>query len=136
MDNAIINMNLTPREALIIENIRDMASQETSTATQHKTQVQIGQELMDKYMAMDDYDFIHKYAEAVGDDTILAVLQDTMTAHEKWDAIWYQTDEDVINDLFGAYVSFEDRRQMFLDSQDREQLCVQLVNALHPSCNF
>ena len=36
MDNAIINMNLTPREALIIENIRDMASQETSTATQHK----------------------------------------------------------------------------------------------------
>ena len=70
MDNAIINMNLTPREALIIENIRDMASQETSTATQHKTEAQIKEELMEKYMNMNEVDFMNEYVEAVGADVI------------------------------------------------------------------
>ena len=122
-------MNLTEKERNVINAMRGESNGIDNDTTGRE-------KIIDRYMKMDDYDFIHQYAEAVGDDTILAVLQDTMTAHEKWDAIWYQTDEDVINDLFGAYVSFEDRRQMFLDSQDREQLCVQLVNKLHPSCNF
>jgi hypothetical protein len=133
MDNAIINMKLTPQEAVLIENIRASATLfggtgNTSTATQHKTEVQIGQELMDKYMAMDDYDFIHEYAEVVGDDTILAVLQDTLGTARKWEVIFDSIDEDVIDELFEAYVSFEDRRQLFLDSQDREELAVQLVD--------
>jgi hypothetical protein len=93
-----------------------------------QTDEQIGDELMEKYMDMDDNEFIDHYAEAIGDDTILAVLQDTMGAHEKWDTIWDAIDEDVIDELFENYVSEVTRRQLFLESQDRFELCSQLVD--------
>lgn len=126
MPNATINMELTPREALIIETIRSIASQNDEV----KTDVQRGDELMKKYMDMDDNEFIDHYAEAVGDDVILSVLQDTMSAPEKWEAIWVAIDEDVIDELFEAYVSVDAKRELFLDTQDREELCVQLVDLI------
>jgi hypothetical protein len=124
MPNATINMELTPREALIIETIRSIASYNDVV----KTDVQKGDELMEKYMNMDDNEFIDKYAEAVGDDVILAVLQETIGTANKWGIIFDSIDEDVIDELFEAYVSNDTRRELFLETQDREELCVQLVD--------
>jgi hypothetical protein len=117
-------MELTPREALIIETIRSIASYNDVV----KTDVQKGDELMEKYMNMDDNEFIDKYAEAVGDDVILAVLQETIGTANKWGIIFDSIDEDVIDELFEAYVSNDTRRELFLETQDREELCVQLVD--------
>jgi hypothetical protein len=117
-------MELTPREALIIETIRSIASYNDVV----KTDVQKGDELMQKYMNMDDNEFIDKYAEAVGDDVILAVLQETIGTSQKWGIIFDSIDEDVIDELFEAYVSNDTRRELFLETQDREELCVQLVD--------
>jgi hypothetical protein len=128
MGNAIINMNLTPQEALIIENIRAMNHIAVSNSSKVWSEEDHKDALMQKYVDMDDYDFIHKYAEAVGDDVILSVLQDSLGAARKWEIIFDAIDEDVIDHLFEAYVSFEDRRQIFLDSQDRTELCSQLVD--------
>ncbi len=143
MDNAVINMKLTPQEAVLIENIRASYNRggtgntsaltfqewlDGKTEPVRQSEVQIGQELMDKYMAMNEISFIERYAEVVGDDTILAVLQDTMGAHEKWDAIWDAIDEDVIDELFEAYVSVDAKRELFLETQDRTELCSQLVD--------
>jgi len=122
--NPTINMELTPREALIIETIRSIASQNTVV----KTDVQMGDELMEKYMDMDDNEFIDKYAEAVGDDVILAVLQETIGTANKWGIIFDSIDEDVIDELFESYVSVDSKRELFLETQDREELCVQLVD--------
>ena len=122
--NPTINMELTPREALIIETIRSIASQNTVV----KTDVQMGDELMEKYMDMDDNEFIDKYAEAVGDDVILAVLQETLDPLQKWQAIFSAIDEDVIDEMFESYVSSDTRRELFLETQDREELCLQLVD--------
>jgi hypothetical protein len=124
MPNPTINMELTPREALIIETIRSIASYNDVV----KTDVQMGDELMEKYMNMDDNEFIDKYAEAVGDDVILAVLQETIGTANKWGIIFDSIDEDVIDELFEAYVSNDTRRELFLETQDREELCVQLVD--------
>jgi hypothetical protein len=124
MPNPTINMELTPREALIIETIRSIASYNDVV----KTDVQKGDELMQKYMDMDDNEFIDKYAEAVGDDVILAVLQETIGTANKWGIIFDSIDEDVIDELFEAYVSNDTRRELFLETQDREELCVQLVD--------
>jgi hypothetical protein len=124
MPNPTINMELTPREALIIETIRSIASYNDVV----KTDVQMGDELMQKYMNMDDNEFIDKYAEAVGDDVILAVLQETIGTANKWGIIFDSIDEDVIDELFEAYVSNDTRRELFLETQDREELCVQLVD--------
>jgi hypothetical protein len=124
MPNPTINMELTPREALIIETIRSIASYNDVV----KTDVQKGDELMQKYMNMDDNEFIDKYAEAVGDDVILAVLQETIGTANKWGIIFDSIDEDVIDELFEAYVSNDTRRELFLETQDREELCVQLVD--------
>jgi hypothetical protein len=124
MPNPTINMELTPREALIIETIRSIASYNDVV----KTDVQKGDELMEKYMNMDDNEFIDKYAEAVGDDVILAVLQETIGTANKWGIIFDSIDEDVIDELFEAYVSNDTRRELFLETQDREELCVQLVD--------
>ena len=121
--NPTINMELTPREALIIETIRSIASY-----NDEETVVQMGDELMKKYMDMDDNEFIDKYAEAVGDDTILAVLQETLDPLQKWQAIFSAIDEDVIDELFEAYVSNDTRRELFLETQEREELCLQLVD--------
>jgi hypothetical protein len=120
----LIKMKLTPQEAIIIENIRAMASQNDVV----KTDVQIGDELMQKYMDMDDNEFIDKYAEAVGDDVILAVLQETFGTSQKWGIIFDSIDEDVIDELFESYVSVDSKRELFLETQDREELCVQLVD--------
>jgi hypothetical protein len=124
MPNPTINMELTPREALIIETIRSIASYNDVV----KTDVQKGDELMQKYMDMDDNEFIDKYAEAVGDDVILAVLQETFGTSQKWGIIFDSIDEDVIDELFEAYVSVDSKRELFLETQDREELCVQLVD--------
>jgi hypothetical protein len=128
MKNTTVNMNLTPQEVLIIESLR--ACQAVNAAVDsRKTEAQIKEELMDKYMAMDDYDFIHEYAKIIGDDTILAVLQDTLETDGKWNVIFDAIDEDaIIDDLFEAYVSEDTRRQLFLDLQDRTELCSQLVD--------
>jgi hypothetical protein len=128
MNNTTVNMNLTPQEVLIIESLR--ACQAVNAAVDsRKTEAQIKEELMDKYMAMDDYDFIHEYAKIIGDDTILAVLQDTLETDGKWNVIFDAIDEDaIIDDLFEAYVSEDTRRQLFLDLQDRTELCSQLVD--------
>ena len=122
--NPTINMELTPREALIIETIRSIASQNTVV----KTDVQMGDELMEKYMNMDDNEFIDKYAEAVGDDVILAVLQETIGTANKWEIIFDSIDEDVIDELFESYVPVDSKRELFLDTQDRTELCSQLVD--------
>jgi hypothetical protein len=124
MPNPTINMELTPREALIIETIRSIASYNDVV----KTDVQMGDELMEKYMNMDDNEFIDKYAEAVGDDVILAVLQETIGTANKWGIIFDSIDEDVIDELFESYVSVDSKRELFLETQDREELCVQLVD--------
>jgi hypothetical protein len=124
MPNPTINMELTPREALIIETIRSIASYNDVV----KTDVQMGDELMQKYMDMDDNEFIDKYAEVVGDDVILAVLQETIGTANKWGIIFDSIDEDVIDELFEAYVSNDTRRELFLETQEREELCLQLVD--------
>ena len=121
--NPTINMELTPREALIIETIRSIASY-----NDEETVVQMGDELKQKYMDMDDNEFIDKYAEAVGDDVILAVLQETIGTANKWEIIFDSIDEDVIDELFESYVSVDSKRELFLETQDREELCVQLVD--------
>lgn len=146
MDNAIINMKLTPQEAVLIENIRASATLTNFGGTGNTSALTFQEwldgktepvqrypnhkdALMAKYMDMDDHEFIHEYAEAVGDDVILSVLQDTLGTARKWEIIFDAIDEDVIDELFEAYVSFvEDRRQLFLDSQDRTELCSQLVD--------
>lgn len=123
MPNPTINMELTPREALIIETIRSIASY-----NDEETVVQMGDELMKKYMNMDDNEFIDKYAEAVGDDVILAVLQETIGTANKWGIIFDSIDEDVIDELFESYVPVDSKRELFLDTQDRTELCSQLVD--------
>jgi hypothetical protein len=121
--NPTINMELTPREALIIETIRSIASY-----NDEETVVQMGDELKQKYMDMDDNEFIDKYAEAVGDDVILAVLQETIGTANKWEIIFDSIDEDVIDELFESYVPVDSKRELFLDTQDRTELCSQLVD--------
>ena len=134
MDNAIINMNLTPQEALIIENIRSMQGKPTPVydpvylSDEDYKNEQTSAKYMQKYMDMDDNEFIDTYAEVVGDDVILSVLQDSLGTARKWEIIFDAIDEDVIDELFEAYVSVDYKRQVFLDTQDRTELVSQMVD--------
>ena len=127
MNNTTVNMNLTPQEVLIIESLRACQAVNASVDSR-KTEAQIKEELMEKYMNMNEVDFMNEYVEAVGADVILDVLCDTMPAHEKWDAIWDAIDEDVIDELFASYVSDDTRCDMFFELNDREELAAQLVD--------
>lgn len=122
--NSTINMELTPREALIIENIRSMQgkTEPVNRYPNHKDA------LMQKYMDMDDWEFMEHYAGAVGDDVILSVLQDSLNWYSKWGIIFDSIDEDVIDEMFESYVSNGARRELFLETQDREELCLQLID--------
>jgi hypothetical protein len=134
MKNTTVNMNLTPQEVLIIESLR--ACQAVNAAVDsRKTEVQIKEELMEKYMNMNEVDFMNEYVEAVGADVILDVLCDTMPSHVKWNTIWDAIDEDeinemedVIDELFASYVSDDTRHDMFFELNDREELAAQLVD--------
>jgi len=145
MDNAIINMKLTPQEAVLIENIRSMQGKpqaayqrldEELTYTPNDEQSkwesdeQSREELIERYMGMTDEGFIDLYAKTVGDDKILSVLQDTMHVSWKWDTIWDAMNEDVINELFKSYVSVDSKRQLFLNSHTRDYLAAQLVDLI------
>ena len=134
MNNTTVNMNLTPQEVLIIESLRACQAV-NATVDSRKTQVQTAEELMEKYMNMNEVDFMNEYVEAVGADVILDVLCDTMPAHEKWNTIWDAIDEDeinemedVIDELFASYVSDDTRCDMFFELNDREELAAQLVD--------
>jgi hypothetical protein len=145
MNNKTVNMNLTPQEVLIIESLRacqsvnatvnthgswNVTTVNTTSVEPQKTEDQIKEELMEKYMNMNEVDFMNEYVEAVGADVILDVLCDTMPAHEKWDTIWESVaiDEDVIDELFASYVSDDTRHDMFFELNDREELAAQLVD--------
>ena len=143
MDNAIINMKLTPQEAVLIENIRASYNRggtgntsaltfqewlDGKTEPVRQSDEQTSAKYMQKYMDMDDNEFIDTYAEVVGDDVILSVLQDSLGTARKWEIIFDSIDEDVIDELFEAYVSVDYKRQVFLDTQDRTELCSQLVD--------
>ena len=143
MDNAIINMKLTPQEAVLIENIRASYNRggtgntsaltfqewlDGKTEPVRQSDEQTSAKYMQKYMDMDDNEFIDTYAGAVGDDTILAVLQDTLGTARKWEVIFDAIDEDVIDELFEAYVSVDAKRELFLETQDRTELCSQMVD--------
>jgi hypothetical protein len=139
-------MKLTPQEAVLIENIRASATLtnfggtgNTSSLTfqewldgktepVRQSDEQTSAKYMQKYMDMDDNEFIDTYAEVVGDDVILSVLQDSLGTARKWEIIFDAIDEDVIDELFEAYVSVDYKRQVFLDTQDRTELCSQLVD--------
>ena len=142
----LIKMKLTPQEAVLIENIRASATLtnfggtgntsaltfqewlDGKTEPVRQSDEQTSAKYMQKYMDMDDNEFIDTYAEVVGDDVILSVLQDSLGTARKWEIIFDSIDEDVIDELFEAYVSVEDKRQLFLDTQDRTELCSQLVD--------
>ena len=125
-------MNLTEKERNVINAMRESNDIDNDIPGR--------EEMIDRYMEMDDKEFIEQYAKIIGDDTILAVLQDTFESDGKCNVLFDVIGEDVIDDLFDdlfeSYVSVEYRRQLFLESQDRFELCSRLVNALHPSCNF
>ena len=124
----LIKMKLPPQEAVLIENIRAMNHIAVSNSSRVWSEEDHKDALMQKYVDMDDNEFIDKYAEAVGDDVILSVLQDSLGATHKWGIIFDNIDEDVIDELFEAYVSVDAKRQLFLDTQDRTELCSQLVD--------
>jgi hypothetical protein len=124
----LIKMKLTPQEAVLIENIRAMNHIAVSNSSKVWSEEDHKDALMQKYVDMDDNEFIDKYAEAVGDDVILAVLQETFGTSQKWGIIFDSIDEDVIDELFESYVSVDSKRELFLETQDREELCVQLVD--------
>jgi hypothetical protein len=145
MDNAIINMKLTPQEAVLIENIRASYNRggtgntsaltfqewlDGKTEPVRQSDEQRREELIDRYMGMDDGVFLDVYANTIGDDTILAVLQDSLGTARKWEIIFDSIDEDVIDELFESYVSVDNKRQLFLDTQDRTELCSQLVDLI------
>ena len=122
-------MNLTEKERNVINAMRGESNSINNDPTGRE-------KIIDRYMKMDDKEFIEQYAKIIGDDTILAVLQDTLEFDKKWEVIFEAIEVSVIDELFANYASEETNRELFLQTQDREQLCVQLVNALHPSCNF
>ncbi len=122
----LIKMKLTPQEAVLIENIRAMNHIAVSNSNKVWNEEDHTDALMQKYMDMDDWEFMEHYAGAVGDDTILAVLQDTLDPLQKWQAIFSAIDEDVIDEMFESYVSNGTRRELFLETQDRTELCSQL----------
>lgn len=124
----LIKMKLTPQEAVLIENIRAMNHIAVSNSSKVWSEEDHKDALMQKYVDMDDNEFIDKYAEAVGDDVILSVLQDSLGATHKWGIIFDNIDEDVIDELFEAYVSVDAKRELFLETQDRTELCSQMVD--------
>jgi hypothetical protein len=124
----LIKMKLTPQEAVLIENIRAMNHISISDSNKVWNEEDHKDALTQKYMDMDDNEFIDKYAEAVGDDVILSVLQDSLGTARKWEIIFDAIDEDVIDELFEAYVSVDNKRELFLDTQDRTELVSQMVD--------
>jgi len=121
-------MNLTEKERNVINAMRESNGIDNDTTDREK--------MIDRYMKMDDKKFIEEYAKIIGDDTILSVLQDTLEFDKKWEVIFEAIEVWVIDELFANYASEETNRELFLQTQDREQLCAQLVNKLHSSCNF
>jgi hypothetical protein len=134
--NDMIKMNLTPEEAATINLIRTMVSKNEvdrklmESLVDLTSQLQDNEKYMQKYMDMDDNEFIDEYAEMVGDDVILSVLQDTLHPSQKMGAVIGHIDDDVIDELFEAYVSVDSKREIFLNTQDREELCSQMVDLI------
>jgi len=143
MDNAIINMNLTPQEALIIENIRSMQGKAepvrqsdesregscTDCVKKDKTWPDWKQ-LTQNYYGMSTEEFMEHYTDCMGDDIVQDFLSVNLSVEDKLNAIIDCIDDDVVDHLFDTYVTKEVKNSMFYERNDIATLTEQLVDMI------
>ena len=122
----LIKMKLTPQEALIIENIRAMASQNDVV----KTDVQIGDELMQKYMDMDDSQFMTYFRQCFGDETVIDGISGSMTIEAMMEHVTQWIDAEQADELFNQYVPEDVMNDIFIEINGKEDLVIRLVDMI------
>ncbi len=126
MPNATINMELTPREALIIETIRSIASYNDVV----KTDVQKGDELMQKYMDMDDSQFMTYFRQCFGDETVIDGISGCMTIEAMMEHVAQWIDAEQADELFNRYVPEDVMNDVFIELNGKEDLVIRLVDMI------
>jgi len=138
MTNTTVTMEVTPQEAIMIQNFRGAQEQ---NELDHKlmeklmesfvdltSQLQDREMYMEKYMGMKKKNLMAVYADAMGDDFIAHWLRDgpenrnTRGGSRTWELIRTEierhSDEHVIDILFDAYVPPDEKRGMTSRSDD------------------
>jgi hypothetical protein len=126
MGNATINMELTPREALIIETIRSIASYNDVV----KTDVQKGDELMQKYLNMDDNEFMVYFRQCFGDETVVDGISESMAIDDMMEHVAQWIDEEQAQELFNRYVPEDVMNDVFIELNGKENLVERLVDMI------
>jgi len=145
MDNAIINMNLTPQEALIIENIRSMQGKAepvrqsdesregscTDCVKKDKTWPDWKQ-LTQKYHGMSTEEFMEHYTDCMGDDIVEEFLSDNLSVEDKLDAIVKSIKKHylLVDHLYDHYVTTEVKNSIFYNCHDTATLREQMVDMI------
>lgn len=127
MGNTTVTIEVTPQEALIIENIRALQAQ---TTTVFKSDDQYKQDLVERYMNMDDDAFMTHFRDCMGDEIVVEGVQETHSVEDLLTAIVPFVDADVVDDLFNRYTPEDTQNEMFLNYHGKEELVVRLVDMI------
>jgi len=125
----LIKMKLTPQEALIIENIRAMQGK-TETETVYRSDEAHKEELTQKYMDMDDSEFMVHFRDCMGDEIVVDAISESMTIDAMMEHVAQWIDAEQADELFNRYVPEDVMNDVFLEINDRENLVERLVDMI------
>ena len=121
----MIKMKLTPEEVAIIENIRSMQG---NTETRITTEDTRREELKEKYWAMDEDAFMREYRYCMGDEVVIDGVTESLTIQDMMEVIAEWVDGEEVEELWNRFVPEERTNELYLTSNDKEELIDQLVD--------
>lgn len=125
-----LNYTLTPQEALIIENIRALQTQKTASTLQEEFDDQRKQDLVEKYMNMDDDEFMTHFRDCMGDEIVMEGVQETYSVEDLLTAIVPYIDAEDVDAIFSQNAPEDLQNEMFLNYHGKEDLVEKLVDMI------
>ena len=125
----LIKMKLTPQEALIIENIRAMQGK-TETETVYRSDEAHKEELTQKYMDMDDNEFMGEFRSCMGDEIVVDGISGSMTIEAMMEHVTQWIDAEQADELFNQYVPEDVMNDIFIEINGKEDLVERLVDLI------
>ena len=124
----MIKMKLTPSEVAIIESIRSLQS--TTDETQNTSDEQRRDDLREKYIGMDDNEFMVHFRDCMGDEIVVDGISESMTIEAMMEHVTQWIDAEQADELFNQYVPEDVMNDIFIEINGKEDLVEKLVDMI------
>lgn len=100
------------------------------TTNVHRSEESSQEDLNEKYMNMDEQDFMKEYRYCMGDEIVVEGVTERLTIDEMMAHVGQWTSEEQADEMFKEYVPEEVINDLFIEFNGKENLVLQLVDMI------